>query len=95
MPAPAAARRLNLRQQGYAPLRPIEGRPNEQRARRFVARLSDDETPAADTVEAADFMQAALLFAETCTACESDELKIAVSDAETGETHRFTLNLAG
>jgi Family of unknown function (DUF5961) len=94
MPAPAATARSNLRQEGYAPLRPIEGRPQDGRARRFVARLSDDETPTADAIEAADFMQAALVFAETCAACDAGHLKIAVSDAETGETHCFTLNLS-
>ena len=92
--APAAARRLNLRQEDYAPLRPIEGRPQTGRARHFVARLSDDDTPAADTIEAADFMQAALAFAESCAGGECGVLRIAVSDTETGETHRFTLNLA-
>jgi hypothetical protein len=94
MPAPAAARRLNLRQESYAPLRPIEGRPQTGRARRFVARLSENETAAANAVEAADFMQAALLFAEICAREENDALRISVSDAETGETHCFTLNLS-
>ncbi len=94
MAAPATARRTPLRPEGYAPLRPIEGHPPAGRARRFVARLSDDEMPATSAIDASDFLQAALLFAETCADHDGDELRIAVSDAETGETHCFTLPLA-
>jgi hypothetical protein len=92
MPATARARRLNVPQRGYEPLRPIKGRP-PIRARRFVARLSDANPAVADGVEAHDFLQAALTFAETCAAHDDATLNIAVTDAETGETHCFSVNL--
>jgi hypothetical protein len=92
MTAVARARRLNLPQQGYEPLRPIKGRPTQTtRARRFVARLSDADPGAADAVDAADFLQAALTFAESCANADTPTLNIAVTDAETGETHCFTV----
>ncbi len=93
---PVVARRPNLRTpQPYEPARPIKGLGNTTKARRFVARLSDDDAPTHDSVEASDFMQAALAFAETCAADRPDEtLKIAVTDAETGETHCFNLDVA-
>lgn len=93
---PAVARRLNLRTpQPYEPARPIKGLGSVAKARRFVARLSDDETPARDTVEATDFLQAALAFAETCAAdADATTLKVAVTDTETGETHCFNLDVA-
>jgi hypothetical protein len=95
MPAAARARRLNVPQpKGYEPLRPIKGRVVEpRRARRFVARLSDANPGTADAVDAPDFLQAALTFAETCAASDADTLNIAVTDAETGETHCFSVPL--
>lgn len=91
---PAVARRPNLRTPApYEPARPIKGLGSATRARRFIARLSDDDTPAQDAVEATDFLQAALAFAETC-ATDTATLKIAVTDAETGETHCFNLDVA-
>jgi hypothetical protein len=89
-----AARRLNVPQQGYEPLRPIKGRPpHTTRARRFVAKLTDANPAAANAVDAPDFLQAALTFAETCAGTDATTLNIAVTDAETGETHCFTLSL--
>lgn len=94
MPVTARARRPNVPQAGYEPLRPIKGRPvDPRRARRFVARLSDANPGTADAVDAPDFLQAALTFAETCAAGDADTLNIAVTDAETGETHCFTVGL--
>lgn len=96
MPALKQTRRLNVPQSGrpYEPLRPITGRLAEStRARRFVARLSDADPAVADAVDARDFLQAALTFAETCAATEAPTLNIAVTDAETGETHCFTVPL--
>lgn len=94
MPATVRARRLNLPQQGYQPLRPIHGRPPAAgRARRFVARLSDADPAVADAVDAPDFLQAALTFAETCAAADAPALNVAVTDADTGETHCFTVAL--
>ena len=89
-----AARRPNVPQQGYEPLRPIKGRPpHTTRARRFVARLSDANPASADAIDAGDFLQAALTFAETCAGTDAETLNIAVTDAETGETHCFTVGL--
>lgn len=95
MPATAArARRPNLPQEGYEPLRPINGRPPAAtRARRFVARLSDANPGTADAVDAPDFLHAALTFAESCANIDASTLRIAVTDAETGETHCFTVPL--
>ena len=95
MPALARTRRINTPQDGYEPLRPIKGRPPQStRARRFVARLSDANPAVADAVDAPDFLQAALTFAEICAAHEADAVNIAVTDAETGETHCFTVALS-
>lgn len=95
MPAVVRARRPNVPQNhGYEPLRPIKGRVVEpKRARRFVARLSDANPGIADAVDAPDFLQAALTFAESCAATSADTINIAVTDAETGETHCFTVPL--
>ena len=94
MPALGPARRLNVPQaHGYEPLRPIKGRLVATRARRFVARLSDASPAVADAVDAGDFLQAALTFAETCAGQDTQTLNIAVTDAETGETHCFSVNL--
>lgn len=94
MPALARARRINLPQDGYEPLRPIKGRaPQAAPARRFTARLSDG-TACIEAVDAPDFLQAALTFAETCATHEADAVNIAVTDAETGETHCFTVPLS-
>ena len=85
MTVAARARRLNVPQQGYEPLRPITGRPPQSpRARRFVARLSDGNPCTADAADAADFMQAALTFAESCANADTPTLNIAVTDADTG-----------
>jgi hypothetical protein len=93
MPALARTRRVNIVQGGYEPLRPIRGRPIEPaRTPRFTARLSDG-TACVDTVDASDFLQAALTYAESCAAHEADAVNIAVTDAETGETHCFTVAL--
>lgn len=91
MTAVARARRLPPRPEGYEPLRPIEGRPRAERARRFLARLSEADLPSGAPVEASDFLQAALTFAETCAASDATTLTIAVTDAETGETQRFAV----
>jgi hypothetical protein len=93
MPALARTRRVHVPQGGYEPLRPIHGRPVEPtRSRRFTARLSDG-TACLETVDAPDFLQAALTYAETCAACDADTVSVAVTDADTGETHCFTLAL--
>ncbi len=96
---PALAHRLSLRQpasrqEAFEPRRPIEGRNMvEERTRRFVARAGDRDLPS-EAVMAADFIQAALIFAESCAGhCETD-LDVAVTDCETGETHCFSLSLA-
>jgi hypothetical protein len=92
---PSLARRLNVGQHGYEPARPIRGLTQGPKARRFVASISDDDTPAHENVKATDFLQAALTFAETCAADHPGEsLKICVTDTETGETQCFNLNLA-
>jgi hypothetical protein len=93
---PSLARRANLRpQQGYEPARPIKGFTQSTRARRFVARLTDEETPVRETIDATDFLQAALSFAETCAADQpGNKLRICVTDADTGETQCFALDLA-
>jgi hypothetical protein len=93
---PSVARRSNLRpQQGYQPARPIKGLTASTRARRFVARLTDDDTPVRETIDATDFLQAALTFAETCTAGRAgDTVKVCVTDTATGETQCFALDLA-
>lgn len=94
MPATARARRLNVPQTGYEPLRPIKGRPvDPRRARRFIARLTDVCDTPKEAIDAPDFLQAALTFAESCAAGDAGTLNIAVTDAETGETHCFTLGL--
>jgi Family of unknown function (DUF5961) len=91
---PSLARRPNLRpQQGYEPARPIKGLTASTRARRFVARLTDDNTPVRETIDATDFLQAALTFAETCTS-PAGTIKVCVTDAATGETQCFALDLA-
>lgn len=92
MPALARARRINVPQtgQGYEPLRPIKGRATP--ARRFVARLSDGSA-CTEAVEAGDFLQAALTFAETCATHDKPSVDIAVTDCETGETHCFAVAL--
>lgn len=87
----ARARRLNLPQTGYEPLRPIKGRPPAP-ARHFVARISD-ASGCAEAVEAPDFLQAALAFAESCAMHSAPVVDIAVTDAETGETHCFSVSL--
>jgi Family of unknown function (DUF5961) len=92
---PSLARRLNVGQKGYEPARPIRGLTHGTKARRFVASLSDDESPAKEDIKATDFLQAALTFAETCAADHAGEtMKVCVTDADTGETHCFSLNLA-
>lgn len=94
MPAVARTRRINISQGGYEPLRPIHGRPAEPtRTRRFTARLSDG-TACVEAVDAPDFLQAALTYAETCAAHDADAVNIAVTDAESGETHCFTVALS-
>jgi hypothetical protein len=93
MPALARARRLNLPQGAYEPLRPIKGRPASSPARRFVARVSDASPTCAEAIDAQDFLQAALIFAESCATCEGDAVNIAVTDADTGETHCFNVSL--
>jgi len=93
MPAVARTRRVTEPQGGYEPLRPIQGRPVEPtRTRRFTARLSDG-TACVEAVNAPDFLRAALTYAETCAALDADTVNIAVTDAETGETHCFTVAL--
>lgn len=92
MPAVARTRRINISRGGYEPLRPIHGRPAE-RTRRFTARLSDG-TACIEAVDAPDFLQAALTYAETCAAHDADAANIAVTDAESGETHCFTVALS-
>lgn len=88
------ARRPNLRpQERYQPARPIKGLTASSRARRFVACLTDDSTPVRETIDATDFLQAALVFAETCTA-PTGTIKVCVTDADTGETQCFALDLA-
>lgn len=90
----SVARRPNLRpQEGYQPARPIKGLTASTRARRFVARLTDDDTPVRETIDATDFLQAALTFAETC-ASPAGTIKICVTDTTTGETQCFALDLA-
>ena len=92
---PSLARRSNLRPQtGYEPARPIRGLTASSRARRFVARLTDEETPVRETIDATDFLQAALSFAETCAAGQSGPIRICVTDTDTGETQCFALDLA-
>ena len=93
---PSIARRSNLRpQEAYQPARPIKGLTASTRARRFVARLTDDNTPVREAIDATDFLQAALNFAETCAAGHSgNTLKICVTDTSTGETQCFALDLA-
>ena len=91
---PSIAHRPNLRSpEGYQPTRPIKGLTASTRARRFVARLTDDDTPVRETIDATDFLQAALTFAETCAA-PSGTIKICVTDTSTGETQCFALDLA-
>jgi hypothetical protein len=91
---PSLARRSDLRpQSGYEPARPIKGLTHSTRARRFVARLTDDDTPVRETIDATDFLQAALAFAETC-AVEAATIKVCVTDTATGETQCFALDLA-
>lgn len=94
---PALAQRLSLRQTDlgpYAPRRPIQGRNMvEERTRRFVAHL-DGGYMLSETVLAADFIQAALIFAESCPCNMDGDLNVAVTDCETGETHCFSLSLA-
>jgi hypothetical protein len=91
---PSLARRSNLRpQKGYEPARPIRGL-TQGRARRFVARLTDEETPVRETIDANDFLQAALSFAESCATDQSGTIRICVTDADTGETQCFALDLA-
>ncbi len=93
MPALARDRRVAVPKAGYEPLRPIKGRPVAPvPTRRFTARLSDG-TACVDTVEASDFLQAALVYAETCAAHDGDAVSIAVTDCETGVTHCFTVAL--
>lgn len=93
---PSVARRSNLRpQEPYQPARPIKGLMTPSRARRFVARLTDAATPVRETIDANDFLQAALNFAETCAADSLGKaLKICVTDTATGETQCFALDLA-
>ncbi|NOT41604.1 MAG: hypothetical protein HOP13_14025 [Alphaproteobacteria bacterium] len=91
---PSLAPRSNLRApEGYQPARPIKGLTASTRARRFVARLTDDATPVRETIDSTDFLQAALTFAETC-ASPTGTIKICVTDADTGETQCFALDLA-
>lgn len=93
MPAVARTRRLNLTQTGYEPLRPIKGRPpTTLPARRFVARVSD-ASGCAEAVVAPDFLQAALIFAESCALHDAPLVNVAVTDPETGETHCFSVSL--
>jgi Family of unknown function (DUF5961) len=48
-----------------------------------------------ETIDASDFLQAALSFAETCAADHpGNTIKVCVTDAETGETQCFALDLA-
>lgn len=93
---PSIARRPNLRpQEAYQPARPIKGLMATTRARRFVATLTDDDTPVRETIDATDFLQAALNFVETCAADHSgNTLKVCVTDTATGETQCFALDLA-
>lgn len=70
-------------------MRPIRGRPVEP-TRRFTARLSDG-TACIEAVDAPDFLQAALSYAETCAGADATALNITVTDAETGETHCFSV----
>lgn len=94
MPVLARTRRTHVPQDSYEPLRPIKGRPvDPTHTRRFTARLSDG-TACVEALDAPDFLQAALTYAETCAAHDGDAVSIAVTDAETGETHCFTLALA-
>jgi hypothetical protein len=91
---PSLARRSNLRSPAaYEPARPIKGLSASTRARRFVARLTGDETPVRETIDATDFLQAALAFAETC-AVDAATIKVCVTDTATGEMQCFALDLA-
>jgi hypothetical protein len=93
MPALARDRRVAVPKAGYEPLRPIKGRPiKPELTRRFVARLSDGSA-CTEAVEAEDFLQAALAFAETCATHDKPSANIAVTDCETGETHCFAVAL--
>ena len=96
---PSTARRLTpghepKRDQETGPARALRELLAKSRSRRFLACLSDGNSPARDTIHAPDFLQAAINFAETCaTATEGQEIKVVVTDCETGETHCFALNV--
>lgn len=93
---PSSARRPNLRPpEAYQPARPIKGLMATTRARRFVATLTDHDTPVRETIDATDFLQAALNFAEACAPDRSgNTLKVCVTDTATGETQCFALDVA-
>ena len=96
---PSTARRLTPRHepkpdQETGPARALRELLTKSRSRRVLARLSDSDTPARDTIHAPDFLQAAISFAETCAAAfDGHEIKVAVTDSETGETHCFALSV--
>jgi hypothetical protein len=95
---PSTARRLTPRHepkpdQETGPAHALRELLTKSRSRRFLARLSDSDAPARDTIHAPDFLQAAISFAETCTTADAREIKVAVTDCETGETHCFALSV--
>ena len=96
---PSTARRLTPRldpkpKQETGPAYALKELLTKSRSRRFLARLSESDTPARDTIHAPDFLQAAITFAETCAAAiDGREIKVAVTDCETGETHCFALSV--
>ena len=96
---PSTARRLTPRSEPKAepdngPGRALKDLLAKSRARRFLARLSDSDAPARDTIHATDFLQAAISFAETfAAAIDGHQINVAVTDCETGETHCFALSV--
>ena len=65
----------------------------EHSGRRFVAKIVGHDTGERSTVNAADFVDAAIAFLETSAiAADTEALKIAVTDCETGLTECFSLD---
>ena len=63
--------------------------------RRFIAEVIGDETGQRATVNAVDFIDAAVSYLETAALMPAGEvLKVAVTDCETGLTHCFSLDFS-
>lgn len=76
------------------PARPLRELLERSRARRFVVQLSTSDIPSRASVHAADVLQAAISFAEAFAAdVDGREIRVTVTDCETGESHCFALSL--